>query len=131
MTNEQKRRTPTILDAALPYLSEIGRVAYGAVCVVIVIAAAMEFFAPGLVANFIAPQTLIGCAFFAGALALVAPPASRPGPHHAIAYAAACVVASAVAFFASWYYFASVPAVQAPLAYAFGIVVALLFLAYV
>ncbi len=119
------------LTAALPYLSEIGRVAYGSVCVVIIIAAAVEFFAPGLVANFIAPQMLIGFAFFAGALALLSPPTFRSGIHNAVVYAIACVVASAVAFFASWYYFSSVPTVQAPLAYAFGIVVALLFIAYV
>ena len=113
------------------YVSEIGRLAYGSVCIVILLFAGIEFFSPGLIANFVAPQTLVGCAVIAGGLALIATPESSKAVHRSILYAVVCAAAAIVAFSASWYYFSSVPAAQAPLAYAFGAVVALLFLAYV
>lgn len=122
-------RVRETLTAALPYLADVGRVAYVSSCVVILATAAAEFFFPGVIANFVAPQMLVGLAFLAGALSLAAPSLER-SPPRAAAYAAVGAISAVFAFSAAWYYFIPVPEAQAPLAWAAGGIVALLFSAY-
>ena len=114
----------------MPYIGEVGRAAYGALCVVIIAVAAIEFLMPGLIANFVAPQTLVGLAFIAGVFALASPRETTHSLARKLFYGVLGLLTSMIAYLAAWYYFASVPAAQAPLAYAFGGVGALMFIAY-
>lgn len=114
---------------SLPYVAEIGDVAYGSLCAVIIACAVAEFLAPGIIAAAVSPQALALAAFAAGALSLVSERKVRPSRRRRAFYGAAGAAASVFAFSSAWYYFVSVPDARAPLAWASGMIVAIMFLA--
>ena len=117
----------TLKKTVLPYVADVGGVAYMAIAAFVLAVIALEFASPGAAVSAVSPQALVASAVIAGAVALLDVSVTRP-PHR-MAWAVATVLAAGVAFWASWYYFSSVPEVRARLAAAIAFAVALLFAA--
>ena len=117
----------TLKKTALPYVADAGGVAFTAIAAFVLAVVALEFASPGSAVSAVAPQALVVAAVVAGGVALA--DVSTPRTPRRRAWAVAAAVAAGVAFWASWYYFSSVPEVRAWLAAAIAFAVALLFAA--
>lgn len=117
----------SLKKTALPYVADAGGVAFMAISAFVLAVVALEFASPGSAVSAVAPQALVVAAVVAGGVALA--DVSVPRKPRRRAWAVAAAVAAGVAFWASWYYFSSVPEVRAWLAAAIAFAVALLFAA--
>lgn len=117
----------TLKKTVLPYVADAGGVAFMAIAAFVLVVLALEFASPGAAVSAVAPQALVASAVIAGAVALL--DVSAPRAPRRRAWIVAAFIAAGVAFWASWYYFSSVPETRAWLAAAIAFAVALLFAA--
>lgn len=122
-------RPLSALKTALPYVADVGAVAYVTVSAFALVVVVAEFFSPGLVASVVAPQALVAGMLVCGALALLDVSPKQSSRTGAVIYVLLGAGAAAFAFWAAWYYFSPVPAVRGRLAAAIGLVIGLLFAA--
>lgn len=116
------KRTAAAAAGVLPYVAELGSVAFVAAGLFAVIAAAAEFLQPGFVVNFISPRSIVAAVIISGALALVAP--ARPaGRRRRAVRVAVAALAAVLVFWAAWYYFQSVPDMRLKLSLAAALTV--------
>lgn len=111
-----------------PYLAEIGRAAFASVAAIAIAALLLEYFAPGIVGNYVTPQHLAAAAAAAAALALFdRAPVSRQARS---LYVIAAVAATVFAVSAVWRYLGSMAEARGPIAFAAGAAVLLAFISY-
>ena len=100
-----------------PYLAEIGRAVFYSSLAIAGAAASLEYFAPGVVGNYVATQHLAAAAALGMALTLLEPRVQPAKPHRLIRLTLA-IAAAAAAYAAVFRYMASAPEVQEQAAFA-------------
>jgi hypothetical protein len=111
-----------------PYLADIGRTAFASVAALAGAALLLEYFAPGIVGNYVATQYVAAAAAVSAALALLDEPRSSPRRH--LAYAASGVLITLFASSAAWRYLGDVPDARLPVTLAVAGAIILAFLTY-
>ena len=127
LTRIIEREWQDLKSSLSPYISELGTVAFLAAGVFAVVMAVVEFLQPGFAANFVSPRSVLAAVVLSGGLALVGPHQKSRSRRQKLMYAMLGILAAVLSFWAAWYYFQSVPEIQAKLSWAAALIVGFLF----
>lgn len=112
-----------------PYFADIGRVGFVAVGTIVLATSVLEYFAPGIVGNYVTPQHLAAFAALTAALALLEPAPAVVARERA-AYGLAVLLLTAFVASAVWRALADAPDAQLPVSVVATFGLLLSFIAY-
>ncbi len=110
-------------------IADAGTVVLSCVALFALVVGILEFFKPGIAASAVAPQVIALVAAASLAAALLSDEPTKRSPLGRAGYFLAAVAVTGFAFWASWYYFSSIPEVRGWLTAAIGITVGVLLFA--